>query len=106
MNLINATPWPSSSWELTHTLHFAPTIDGWVLPDAVDNLFRLHQVNPVSLIIVTNADDETTLFADANMTLRSMKYLFMNSLERMQIQFSPNIRLILPQRFRPGWNRL
>ncbi len=67
--LINATPWPSSSWELTHTLHFEPTIDGWVLPDSVDALFGLHRENPVPLMIGTNADDGTTLSANANMTV-------------------------------------
>ena len=67
--LINATPWPSSSWQLTHTLHFEPTIDGWILPDSVDALFGLHRENPVPLMIGTNANDGTTLSADANMTV-------------------------------------
>jgi len=67
--LINATPWPSTSWERTHTLHFEPTIDGWTLPDSVDALFALHRENPVPLMIGTNANDGTTLSADANMTV-------------------------------------
>jgi len=67
--LINATPWPSSSWELTHTLHFEPMIDGWILPDSVDALFGLHRENPVPLMIGTNANDGTTLSANANMTV-------------------------------------
>ncbi|MBN2734628.1 MAG: carboxylesterase family protein [Methanomicrobiaceae archaeon] len=68
-DLINATPWPKSSWELTHTLHFEPTIDGWILPDSVDALFALHRENPVPLIMGSNADDGTVLSADANMTV-------------------------------------
>ena len=67
--LINATPWPSSSWELTHTLHFEPTIDGWLLPDSVNSLFGLHKENPVPLMIGNNANDGTTLSAKANMTV-------------------------------------
>jgi para-nitrobenzyl esterase len=68
-DLINATPWPASSWQRTHTLHFEPTIDGWLLPDSVDALFGLHRENPVPLMIGTNANDGTTLSADANMTV-------------------------------------
>ncbi len=68
-DLINATPWPSSSWNLTHNLQFEPTIDGWILPDSVNNLFLLHQENPVPLMIGTNANDGTTLSANANMTV-------------------------------------
>jgi carboxylesterase type B len=76
--LINATPWPSSSWELTHTLHFEPTADGWVLSDSVDNLFRLHRENPVPLIIGTNANDGDTLSANANMTVPDYEALVRN----------------------------
>jgi para-nitrobenzyl esterase len=68
-DLINATPWSSSSWQLTHTLHFEPTIDGWILPDSVDALFGLHRENPVPFMIGTNANDGTTLSANANMTV-------------------------------------
>ncbi len=67
--LINATPWPASSFWRTHTLKFEPTIDGWILPDSVDNLFLKHRENPVPVIIGTNANDGTTLSADANMTV-------------------------------------
>ena len=68
-DLINAMPWPSASWNLTHNLQFEPTIDGWILPDSVNALFALHRENPVPLIIGTNANDGTTLSADANMTV-------------------------------------
>lgn len=60
-NLINATPWPSASFQLTHTLKFEPTIYRLILPDSVDALFSLHRENPVPLIIGSNADDGTTL---------------------------------------------
>jgi para-nitrobenzyl esterase len=68
-DLINATPWPSSSFWLVHTLRFKPVIDGWIIPDSPDTLFRLHRENPVPLIIGTNSDEGTTLCANANMTV-------------------------------------
>jgi len=71
-------PWPSTSWDLTHNLEFEPTIDGWVLPDSVDNLFLLHKENPVPLIIGNNADDGTTLAADANMTVPEYRIFIKN----------------------------
>jgi len=67
--IANATPWPASSFQMVNSRHFEPTIDGWIIPDAPDNLFRLHQENPVPLIIGSNANDGTTLAADANMTV-------------------------------------
>ena len=54
---------------MVNSRHFEPTIDGWLIPDSPDNLFRLHRENPVPLIIGNNADDGTTLAADANMTV-------------------------------------
>jgi para-nitrobenzyl esterase len=89
-DLINATPWPSSSWELTHTLHFEPTIDGWVLPDSVDALFALHRENPVPFMIGTNANDGTTLSANANMTVPEY-VAFINQ------QFGPDAPPVLAQ---------
>ncbi|HVP95146.1 MAG TPA: carboxylesterase family protein [Methanoregulaceae archaeon] len=68
-DLVNATPWPLSAWQNTHTLKFEPTVDGWVLPDSLDNLFLRHQENPVPFFIGTNADDGEVLAADANMTV-------------------------------------
>jgi para-nitrobenzyl esterase len=67
--LINATPSSSSSFWSTHTVEFEPTIDGWILPDTLDNLYRSHRENPVSLMIGSNANDGTTLSANANMTV-------------------------------------
>ena len=67
--LINATPSPSSHFRDTHTVRFEPTIDGWILPDTLDILYLLHKENPVPLMIGNNADDGTTLSADANMTV-------------------------------------
>jgi para-nitrobenzyl esterase len=69
MDIVNASPWPPTSWERTHTLKFEPTIDGWLLPDSVDALFGLHKENPVPFMIGTNANDGTTLSAGANMTV-------------------------------------
>ena len=68
-DLINATPSPSSSFWGTHTVGFEPTIDGWILPDTMDNLYMNHRVNPVPLMIGNNANDGTTLSANANMTV-------------------------------------
>jgi para-nitrobenzyl esterase len=67
--IVNATPWPASSFQMVNSRHFEPTIDGWLVPDSPDNLFRLHRQNPVPLIIGTNANDGVTLAADANMTV-------------------------------------
>ncbi len=68
-DLVNATPWPSSSFWLVHTLRFKPTIDGWLIPDSPETLYRLHCENPVPLIIGTNSDEGATLAADANVTV-------------------------------------
>lgn len=67
-DLVKAMPWPSSSFWNTHTLKFKPTIDGWLIPDSPDTLFRLGRENPVPLIIGTNSDEGATLAADAKMT--------------------------------------
>ena len=69
-DLVNATPWPSSSsfWLVT-TLRFLPTIDGWLIPDSPDTLYRLHRENPVPLIIGTNSDEGTTLAGNASMSV-------------------------------------
>ncbi|MDD1727509.1 MAG: carboxylesterase family protein [Methanospirillum sp.] len=68
-NITNATPWPNSSFQIVNSKHFEPTIDGWLIPDAPDNVFRLHNETPLPLMIGQNADDGTTLAADANMTV-------------------------------------
>ena len=67
--LINATPSPPTGFWTTHTVQFEPTVDGWILPDTRDNLFLLHKVKPVPLMIGNNANDGTTLSANANMTV-------------------------------------
>ena len=67
--LINATPSPSAGFWTTHTVLFEPTVDGWILPDTMDNLYLLHRENPVPLMIGNNANDGTTLSANANMTV-------------------------------------
>ena len=65
----NATPWSASPFQMVNSRHFEPTIDGWVIPDSPDTLYRLHRENPVPLIIGSNADDGVTLSAGANMTV-------------------------------------
>jgi len=67
--LINATPSPSAGFWTTHTVQFEPTADGWILPDSLDNLYRQHRINPVPLLIGNNANDGTTLSANASMTV-------------------------------------
>jgi para-nitrobenzyl esterase len=67
--LINATPSPSAGFWTTHTVLFEPTVDGWILPDSLDNLYLLHRENPVPLMIGSNANDGTTLSSGANMTV-------------------------------------
>jgi para-nitrobenzyl esterase len=67
--LINATPSPATGFWTTHTVQFEPTVDGWVLPDTMDNLYLNHRENPVPLMIGNNADDGLTLSANANMTV-------------------------------------
>jgi para-nitrobenzyl esterase len=76
--LTNATPWPPSPFQMVNSRHFEPTIDGWLIPDAPDNLFRLHSENPVPLMIGNNADDGTTLAADANMTVPEFRTFIRN----------------------------
>ena len=89
-DLINAMPWPSASWNLTHNLQFEPTIDGWILPDSVDAMFGLHRENPVPFMIGTNANDGTTLSANANMTVPEY-VAFINA------QFGPDAPSVLEQ---------
>jgi para-nitrobenzyl esterase len=67
--LINATPSPAPGFWTTHTVLFEPTVDGWILPDSMDNLYLQHKENPVPLMIGNNANDGTTLSANANMTV-------------------------------------
>ncbi|MGA7627210.1 carboxylesterase/lipase family protein [Methanoregula sp.] len=68
-SLINATPSSQSEFWSTHTVMFEPNVDGWVLPDTLDNLYLNHQEDAVPLIVGNNANDGTTLSADANMSV-------------------------------------
>ncbi|MFA4878263.1 MAG: carboxylesterase family protein [Methanoregula sp.] len=76
--LTNATPWPAAPFEMVNMRHFEPTIDGWLIPDSPDTLYRLHRINPVPLIIGNNADDGTTLAAGANMTVPAYQTFIRN----------------------------
>ena len=68
-DLVNATPWPSATFRMMTTTHFVPTIDGWMIPDSLENLYRLHEENPVPVIIGTNKNEGVTLASGANMTV-------------------------------------
>jgi para-nitrobenzyl esterase len=75
-DLVNATPWPASTFWRIHTLGFKPAADGWIIPDEPDTMFLSHRENPVPLIIGNNANDGITLTANANMTvLEYQKFL-------------------------------
>jgi para-nitrobenzyl esterase len=67
--LINATPSSPSEFLSTHTVMFEPNVDGGVLPDTLDNLYLTHQEAAVPLMVGNNANDGTTLSADANMSV-------------------------------------
>jgi para-nitrobenzyl esterase len=67
--LIKATPSAPSGFWTTHTVGFEPTVDGWILPDSLDNLYLNHRENPVPFMIGNNANDGTTLSANANMSV-------------------------------------
>lgn len=71
--ITNATPWPASPFQMVNSRHFEPTIDGTVVPEAPEEVFRLHNQNSVPLIIGNNKGDGTTLAADANMTVPEYK---------------------------------
>ena len=69
-DLINATPWPASSFQTDALPSISSRrLTAGSLPDSPDTLFRLHRENPVPLIIGNNANDGTTLSANANMTV-------------------------------------
>lgn len=68
-DLINATPSPASGFWTTHTVEFEPTVDGWILPDTLDNLYGSHREISVPFMIGNNDGDGTTLAANANMTV-------------------------------------
>jgi para-nitrobenzyl esterase len=67
--LIAATPSSPSEFQSTHTVMFEPNVDGWVLPDSLNNLYRDHREAAVPLMVGNNANDGTTLSAGANMSV-------------------------------------
>ncbi len=79
--LTNATPWPAAPFQMVNMRHFEPTIDGWLIPDSPDTLFRNHRINSVPLIIGSNADDGTTLAAGANMMVPVYQTFIRNRFE-------------------------
>lgn len=69
-DLINSTPGKEVSkfWEY-HSIYFTPTIDGWLLSYAPEEIFRQGREDPVPLIIGNNADEGQTFIAGINMTV-------------------------------------
>jgi para-nitrobenzyl esterase len=76
--IADTTPWPAAPFQMVNMRHFEPTIDGWLIPDSPDTLYRLHRINPVPLIIGSNADDGTTLAAGANMSVPAYQTFIRN----------------------------
>lgn len=68
-DLVNSTPnvWNSTFWGF-HDVAFRPTIDGWLIPEEPQEIFRQGRQNPVPLMIGSNADEGTLLAAKTNMT--------------------------------------
>jgi len=77
-DLVNATPWPASTFWRIHSLGFKPVVDRWIIPDSPDTLFILHRENPVPLIIGNNANDGITLTANAHMSVPEYKIFIQN----------------------------
>ena len=92
--LINATPAPAPGFWTTHTVQFEPTVDGWILPDSMDNLYLSHKENPVPLMIGNNANDGVTLSAGANMNvseyLRFIKGRFGKDADAVLMKYPAN----------------
>ncbi len=69
-DLVNKTPYV---WDSTfmgfHNVAFKTTIDGWLIPEAPEEIFRQGKQNPVPLIIGSNVDEGTLLAANTNMTV-------------------------------------
>lgn len=67
--LVNRTPnvWDSTFWGF-HDVAFKTTIDGWLVPEEPQEIFRQGRQNPVPLMIGSNADEGTVLAANTNMT--------------------------------------
>lgn len=79
-DLANETPyiWDSTFWGF-HNIGFKPTIDGWLIKEAPEEIFRQGRQNPVPLIIGSNADEGTLLAANTNMTVPQYKQFIRNT---------------------------
>jgi para-nitrobenzyl esterase len=76
-DLVNKTPnvWNSTFWSF-HDPAFKPTIDGWLIPEDPQEIYRQGRHNPVNLMIGSNADEGTILIAETNLTVDGYwKYL-------------------------------
>ena len=79
-DLVNETPyiWNSTFWGF-HNVGFKPTIDGWLIIEAPEEIFRQGRENPVPLIIGINADEGTLLAANTNMTISQYEQFIRDS---------------------------
>lgn len=70
LDLTNKTPyiWNSTFWGF-HNTGFKPTIDGWLIKEAPEKIFREGRQNKVPLIIGSNTDEGTTIATEVNMTV-------------------------------------
>lgn len=79
-DLVNETPYV---WDSTflgfHNVAFKPTIDGWLIPEAPQEIFRQGRQNPVPIIIGSNADEGTLLAANTNMTVADYEQFLRDS---------------------------
>ncbi len=91
MTLVNATPWSPSPWVLMDTPHFQPVIDGYILTDSIDNLFKNHREYPVPFIIGTTADDGITVSGRPELTVKQyearVRDKFGNDADRILAQY-------------------
>lgn len=79
-DLVNETPYilNSTFWGF-HNVGFKPTIDGWLITEAPEEIFRQGRENPVPLIIGINADEGTLLAANTNMTVSQYEQFIRDS---------------------------
>lgn len=85
-DLVNETPYVwDSTFRGFHDVAFKTTIDGWLIPEAPQEIFRQGRQNPVPLIIGSNADEGTLLAANANMTVDDYEQFLHDSFKESAI---------------------
>lgn len=87
-DLVNETPYilNSTFWGF-HNVGFKPTIDGWLITEAPEEIFRQGRENPVPLIIGINADEGTLLAANTNMTVSQYEQFIRDSFGKTPAKF-------------------